>query len=88
MIHGKTVSGFEFQLNDNVLDNMELLELMVEVQNGNPAALIPSFRMILGDEQRKALYDHLRTEDGRVPVKAAAEAFAEIVNAAKNKGKN
>lgn len=87
MIKGKTNSGFEFQLNDNVLDNMELLELMVEVQNGNPAALIPSFRMVLGDEQHKALYDHLRTEDGRVPVKAAAEAFAEIVKTAKQ-GKN
>lgn len=88
MITGKTVSGFEFSLNENVLDNMELLELMVEVQNGNPAALIPSLTMILGNDQRKDLYDHLRTEDGRVPVAAAAAAFAEIVKAAKNKGKN
>lgn len=87
MIKDKTATGFEFQLNENVLDNMELLELMVEVQKGSPAALIPAFRMVLGDEQRKALYDHLRTEDGRVPVKAVAEAFAEIVKAAQ-KGKN
>ena len=88
MITGKTATGFEFLLNENVLDNMELLELMVEVQNGNPAALIPALTMVLGAEQRKTLYDHLRTGDGRVPVAAAAAAFAEIVKAAKNKGKN
>lgn len=87
MIKGTTASGFGFHLNDNVLDNMELLELMIEVQNGNPAALIPSLKMILGDEQRKALYDHLRTEDGRVPVAAVAAAFAEIVKTVKQ-GKN
>lgn len=87
MTKGQTASGFAFELKENVLDNMELLELMVEVQSGNPAALIPSLKMILGDDQRKALYDHLRTEDGRVPIAAVASAFAEIVKAAKQ-GKN
>lgn len=87
MINGKTKSGFEFRLEENVLDNMELLELMVEIQNGNPAALMPSLTMILGKEQKQALYNHLRTPDGRVPVKAVAEAFAEIAAFAKT-GKN
>lgn len=87
MIQGKTASGFAYELRENVLDNMELLELMVEIQNGNPAALIPALKMILGEAQRKALYDHLRTEDGRVPVAAVAAAFAEIVKAVKQ-GKN
>lgn len=87
MIIGKTTSGFDFRMHDEVLDNMELLELMVEVQNGDPAALFQSLNVVLGADQRKALYDHLRTDDGRVPVKAAAEAFAEIIKAAKQ-GKN
>ena len=87
MINRKTESGFEYELNENVLDNMELLELMVEIQNGDPAALIPALKMILGDDQRKSLYNHLRTEDGRVPVAAVAAAFAEIVKAVKQ-GKN
>ena len=87
MIKGNTKTGFVFELHDECMDNMELLELMVQIQNGNPTALIPANQMLLGEEQKKALYDHLRAPDGRVPVKAVAEAFADIVKAAKA-GKN
>lgn len=87
MINGKTSTGFEFQLREQCMDDMELLELMMEIQNGNPAALIPALKLLLGEEQRKRLYDHLRTEDGRVPVKATAKAFVEICQAARQ-GKN
>lgn len=89
MIKGKTASGFNFKLYDNALDNMELVELMVDIQNtGNPLALGSALEMLLGEKQKKALYNHLRTEDGRVPVSAVSAAFVDIVKAAKNKGKN
>ena len=87
MIDGKTNSGFEFHLHEECMDDMELLELMVEIQNGNHASMIPALTLMLGKEQRKKLYDHLRTADGRVPVKATAQAFVEICQAARQ-GKN
>ena len=87
MINGKTSTGFEFQLHDECMDDMELLERMMEIQNGNPAALIPALKLLLGEEQKNQLYNHLRICDGRVPVKATAQAFAEICQAAR-KGKN
>lgn len=89
MIKGKTATGFEFKLHDEALDNMELVELMAEIQdNGNPVALAKVLKLLLGEKQRNALYNHLRTKDGRVPVAAVSQAFVEIVKAAKNKGKN
>lgn len=78
-------SGYCCALNEKVLDNMELLELLVEVEEGHTAALIPALDLILGREQRKALYDHLRTEDGRVPIADTIKALAEIIRAAGGK---
>jgi hypothetical protein len=89
MIKGKTTTGFEFKLYDEALDNMELVELMAEIQDsGSPMALAKVLRLLLGEKQRTALYNHLRTKDGRVPVAAVSTAFVEIVKAAKQKGKN
>ena len=81
----KIECGFACEIQENVLDNMELLELLVDVEEGRPAALIPSLDMILGKEKRKELYDHLRTDDGRVPVKDTSRALAQIIKAAGRK---
>ena len=77
MIKGKTSSGFEFAIEEHVLDNMELLDTIVEADE-NPAALTKVVKMILPMEQQKALYNHLRTEHGNVPIMAVAKEMAEI----------
>lgn len=88
MIHGKTSSGFEFRLDEKVLDNMELVDALAEASNDSPIAVSKAVELLLGRELRKALYDHLRTEDGRVPVAAVSDSVAEIFQAFGNKGKN
>lgn len=88
MIQGKTKSGFVFELDDNVMDNMELVDQLSELNSENPYAISKIIMLLLGEGQRKALYDHLRTEDGRVPVMQAAEEINDIFNAAGSKGKN
>lgn len=89
MIHGKTSTGFEFELAENVMDNMELVELMADItETGNPVALGAAMKMMLGAEQYKALCNHLRTEDGRVPVSAVSVAFTEVIKATQEPGKN
>lgn len=88
MIHGKTSSGFTFELDDNVMDNMELVDQLSELNSENPYAISKIIMLLLGEGQRKALYDHLRTEDGRVPVMQAAKEINDIFNAAGSKGKN
>lgn len=78
MIEGKLKSGFEYKIEDYVLDNMELLDAIAEVDQ-NPMALPKVLKMLMGDEQRKKLYDHLRDpKNGNVPIVAVSDAVAEI----------
>ena len=84
---GVTASGFAWQLDDAVLNNMELVDALAEMQEENPLQISAVCRLVLGKAQRKALYDHLRTEDGRVPASAVESAIMELfqsINAGKN----
>ena len=78
MVEGKLKSGFEYKIKDHVLDNMELLDAIAEVDQ-NPMVLSKVLKMLLGPEQRKKLYDHLRDpKNGNVPIVAVSDAVAEI----------
>lgn len=87
MIEGTTSSGFAFQLNENVLDNMELVDLLAE---GREDAITVSriARIILDDAQRQRLYEHHRGDDGRVPYSAVQADIAEMFLAFQQPGKN
>ena len=87
MIEGKTSAGFDFALDEKVLDNMELLDAIAESEE-NPLALSRICLLLLGRESRGRLYDHLREEDGRVPTETVSAAILEIFDACGIKGKN
>ena len=76
---GKTSTGFEFDIEDERLDDMELVDIMAEIDE-NPLLMPKLCKMLLGEEQKKRLYDHLRSEDGRVPIEATTNALQEIFN--------
>lgn len=76
---GKTSTGFEFDIEDERLDDMELVDIMAEIDE-NPLLMPKLCKMLLGEEQKKRLYDHLRSEDGRVPIEATTNAIQEIFN--------
>ena len=76
---GKTSTGFEFDIEDERLDDMELVDIMAEIDE-NPLLMQKLCKMLLGEEQKKRLYDHLRSEDGRVPIEATTNAIQEIFN--------
>ena len=85
---GKLTNGFEFDIDANVLDNMELIDAMAEAQNDDPTKFSEATLLLLGREERKRLYDHLRDENGRVPVQAVADAFVEIFEILGDQAKN
>ena len=87
-IDGTLESGFRYRLPKAALDDMELLEMLTNV--GEDATVLPQIvKKLLGDAQKKALYDHLRDpETGRVAVTAVSNAVAEIFNSAGAAGKN
>ena len=87
MLKGKIESGFEFEIDEKVLDNMELVDAIAEADT-NPLAVSRVIRLLLGDQQRQKLYGHLRTADGNVPIQAVSGALVEIFQNAGPGGKN
>lgn len=86
MKKGETTNGFKFSVEDNVLDDMELVDAMAEAEDGEPKAVSLVVEKILGKEQRKKLYDHVREKDGRVPTEPVMKAIGEIIDSF-NEGK-
>lgn len=87
MLKGKTKSGFEFEIDEKMANDMELLEAIAEAEVETykfPAVL----KKILGDEQKSRFYDHLRTKKGNVPIDKAMKEFVEIMNEASEETKN
>ncbi|MBQ6221629.1 MAG: hypothetical protein IJJ44_03355 [Solobacterium sp.] len=84
---GRTNKGFEFEVKDNAVDDMRLIEAMSEIDR-NPLAFTKVCRLLLGDEQKERLYQFLEREDGTVPVKDVSETVTEIINLLGEEGKN
>lgn len=77
MLKGKTKSGFEFEVQDESLNNYELIEVLSEVDT-NPLLLPRLVKMLLGDDQKIKLTDHVRTESGTVPLDKISTEIMEI----------
>lgn len=75
---GTTESGFQYSIDQEVMDDYELLEDLCEVDNGNAGKITTAARRILGDDQLKALKEHLRNEKGRVPASKMIEEISQI----------
>ena len=88
MKKGKTQSGFKYEIDENVMDDMELIDAMAAAQGEDPTQISTVVAKIFGAEQRKRLYDHLRTEDGRVPITKVADIIEEIIKSMGEDGKN
>ena len=87
MIEGITSTGFAFAVEEKRLDNMELVDAIAKVDK-DPTAVSRVLDLMLGEEQKHCLYDHLRTEDGRVPIGAMTDALTEIFAAGGKQAKN
>ena len=69
-IKGATATGFQFEIDEEARDDMELLERLVDMSKGNLAAMPDVLVGLLGAEQKKALYEHCRGKNGRVSSKS------------------
>lgn len=83
MIKGTTESGFDFEIDEDALDDMELLEDLCALDRGELDVLPAVLGRIIGENQKKALYDHVRNEKGRVPTTAVVNEIKSIFEAAK-----
>ena len=88
MIKGTTKTGFEFEIDEERVNNMEFIDALTEldetsVSNGNAGeimALISKLlKFILTKEQKKALYDHVRNDKGLVPIEKVQAELLDII---------
>ncbi|WP_294526381.1 hypothetical protein [uncultured Allofournierella sp.] len=78
MLKGKTKSGFAFEIQDERLNNMELLDALTELDAGDSTRISQVLKMLFSSEEKRALYEHLRTPAGTVPIEAVAAELEEI----------
>ena len=78
---GKTSTGFEFTLEDNILDDYELLETLSEVDRGEYGKVTEMVEKLLGKEQKEKLKEHVRNSSGRVSAAKLLEEVREIFDA-------
>jgi hypothetical protein len=87
MINGKTKTGFQFSVDENCMNDMELVDILADVSVDEAFRMSALVKRLLPNDQRKALYDHVRV-NGRVPVDAIIMEVESIFDAMGIAGKN
>lgn len=88
VIRGTTATGFEFAVDTAVFDDWEILEKLNVIDSGDASATVDVARAVLGEDQLKALKEHVRNEDGKVTITAMMEVLEDIFNASNEQTKN
>lgn len=95
MRRGTTRTGFGYEFEEIVLDDFRFVDLLVEIQDDETkdfdriAGVSKLLELLLGKEQKKALYAHIGAEyGGRVPLAAAQAELEDIMTGSEADGKN
>ena len=76
---GKTEKGFKFEIEDAVLDDIQFFEALAGADE-NPLKLPKLLEVMLGEEQKKAMYEFYKDEeDGRTHTSVIMDALIEMV---------
>lgn len=73
-------SGIDIEINEAVFDDFELIELYSKTAE-NPIYVAKLIEKLIGKDQKKALCEHLRREDGIVHTTDMFNAITEIEEA-------
>ena len=84
MISGKTNPGFAFELSEDVLDDYELLEVLCDVDAGEYGKVPEVVKLLLGEEQKNKLKEHIRKENGKVSANLMLSEVTDIFNSTKS----
>ena len=81
---GKTSTGFEFEVNDEQLDDWTLLKYLRKVDQGEVQYMIDAVPLLLGEEQEQHLEKHLYDLEGSVKATSMAREVSEIMQSNKD----
>lgn len=85
---GELANGFKYEIDETKFDDMRFLDALAEADDGDPLAASRVCTMLLGKDQKKALYKMLQEEDGRVPIEAAMNCVKELMEQLGGESKN
>lgn len=74
----ETKTGFKWAVDEDVLDDQELLDALVELDE-HPSKYSGVISGFLGEDGKKALYEHVRNDNGRVKATLIWAEIADII---------
>lgn len=80
MIKGTTASGFTFEIDENKVNDMRVIDAMVETEEGNIGGISKLISLIFDKAQKKALYTFCADENGRVDIEECSKVVFEILS--------
>lgn len=87
----KTASGFVCEVDEDAMDDIRIFEMMSRYDSGekyDQIKLMPEILdLFIGEEQKKALYDHLTKKEGRPKITSIEKEIASIINGLSNRKK-
>lgn len=82
-----TETGFQCELDERRMDDMELFDAVVALQDGDATQIPRILSKLLPVQEKKRLYDHCRLPDGRVPVEKVTAELNSIFSGMNGDGK-
>lgn len=82
MIKGKTVTGFDYEIDEIKLDDWEILEKFNAIDKGESGLFVDVAQYLLGADQLDKLKKHVKENVGRVSISGMIEELASIFEGA------
>lgn len=86
-MEGKTSTGFKYKVADGIDDDMEFLDALIDLDEGNISGIRHVINKLVGEDGRKALYEHCR-KNGKVSMKSVMEEVRYILDNLPKEAKN
>ena len=83
----KLSSGYVFEVEDEVIDDMELVDALASMTSDEDVMAISKVATKLFGDHKKAIYNSFRTKSGRVPTSKIADAIREMFEQLGDNGK-
>ena len=84
----KVTEGLEVNVDKTCFNDMEMLDILVDLDSGDPLAVSKMCSRMFSKEDKKKLYNHLRDENGTVKTEVFVPVVMDIMKQLGEEEKN